>query len=353
MRSLILLTFATILIQCKISTKPLPEITEQPGPDFKLSFEQLDSPARYVSQLAFDTKGRIFISGDKIYRSLDSGHTWQTVFDNFGPTCFAIRPEDNSIVFSFTGSMGGGGIITSNNHGASWERNSSFIAGDVLACSFIGPQQIMVGRFAHDESGGGLSISNDNGVSWIEADLDPYLNVYAIFPFSEQQIVLGCYIYGIIHPRWEPQVYYSANAGNSWHLARIDSEMTSIISFSKNSKDIIFGGTNASGLYCSNDLGMNWKFLALRNNCIWDIAISKDDHMFICSDASDDSSERNQILYSLDAGKTWAIDSTGNYGQIQTIEIGPDNYLYFGSTRGLYKSTSKISSLEIISIQEH
>ena len=324
----------------------MPGITDHSPPIFNLNFEYIYSPANQVWYIRFNNSEKIFVLEYKLHTSIDKGLTWETFSSNYGLTSIAVSPFDDYAVLGFGGVMGGGGIYLSDDNGTNWKLNESIRRDDVISCAFIDTGKIFVGLGSHDESSGGLTISTDYGKSWIEAGFNEFLSVLSIFPVTKSLILLGCILDNITDPNHGPQVYYSSNGGDQWELAQIDSNMKMILTFEISSNDIILAGTYGSGIYFSSDLGTSWNYFSHQNHLVYDIAISKENYIFVASQSYMNDTMNDFLSYSLDFGKTWAYDTSGVYGRIEALEIDEDNYLYIGSSTGLYRSSTKTSKLK-------
>lgn len=95
-------------------------------------------------------------------------------------------------------------------------------------------------------------------------------------------------------------VFYSNNGGATWH-----SSLTGNIPFSDLSLDtngllygVLSGETNSSGLWKSNDLGVNWQFMINEDNCT-KVGVSTLNHPFLGSDNG---------IFLIDSGNSTSIN---------------------------------------------
>ncbi len=109
--------------------------------------------------------------------------------------------------------------------------------------------------------------------------------------------------------------------------------------------NILFAGTEAGGIFKSNDKGLNWEFTSFNEPIVtvWDIKIapSNSDIVYFVS---------NEIIYkTLDGGTIWQNLYNINSGAYQ-LEIHPSNpdIVYLAGENGLYQTTDGGNTWNII-----
>ncbi len=262
-------------------------------------WQQISGPIYgYPSDLAFDSKGNIYVTSAKsyygsIYRFTNDGGNWERIdtikygsSSTYSPGYSSIYIDslDNIYVTAFTGKTG---IYRSSDGGKTWikigaghraltfnEKGNMFVG--VSNAVFRAPhgtieptpvlytntpvtaisidqntQDVWVGCAPHDC----IYLSSDNGENWIRMDLsysDTYISdVTCINSNSKGDVFAG---------RHWINLYKSSNKGITWQVIRINNEDQVIYSMEIGKYDEIFVGTPFT-LYRSRDDGISWEEL--------------------------------------------------------------------------------------------
>lgn len=145
--------------------------------------------------------------GSGIYRSADGGQTWQKANQGLpdqdkGRIGLAISPADPDIIYAMVeATQGQGGIYTSKNRGAYWQKQSSYAtAGLYYGRIFADPKDPQK-LFAMDVW---FKVSDDGGKTWTNAGEDfKHVDNHSIWvdPMDTDHWLVGCD--GGIYETWD------------------------------------------------------------------------------------------------------------------------------------------------------
>jgi len=188
-----------------------------------------------------------------LYSSDDGGASWHNTFDSLKRSdplaVTAVAAEGNTV---FTGVNGA--VLRSEDGGASWQ---------IIGLSSPAPQVtalVISPNFADDSiviagtSEDGVFVSNDRGASWTPWNfgLIDY-NVYALAippDLERNRTVFAGTVSGI---------FRSVNGGRSWHELPFPMEAAPVLTLAISRSNLIYVGTEAHGLFLSEDGGENWQ----------------------------------------------------------------------------------------------
>ena len=195
----------------------------------------------------------LFAGGDKIYRSLDNGASWDVKFNpGFPVSCFAVL---GSRIFAGLNSSSypyqNGGVFLSEDFGETWRAVNIGLSNCNIYSLAVKGTDLYVG------TDGGIFVSSDYGSSWspINNGLD-YFHVKAIGT-NENFLFVSAYFSG-----WDnlAAIFRSADGGESW--------MKTGMEYSDNSYSSSFvtdGGKVITGVlygeiqaYLTDDNGITW-----------------------------------------------------------------------------------------------
>jgi photosystem II stability/assembly factor-like uncharacterized protein len=173
-------------------------------------------PSSFIAPFVMDqlNPGHIYYATNRMYRSVDSGSSWQAVSvdvtgkEGAAIRGFAVAPSDSAVIYAGTND---GRILVSSDRGSNWQLRLTGIPGwprimrqwaidetdpntAYLAVSFFGEDQVMVTR--------------DNGLTWDSLDnnlADIPVNTICLDP-SDGSIYIGT----------DAGVFRSNNGGGSW-----------------------------------------------------------------------------------------------------------------------------------------
>lgn len=281
-----------------------------------------------IDNVGIDHENRIFVgtNGYGIYRSTDSGITWQNMglLDyNFN----SIAINSNDVIFVATDL----GIFRSINHGEEWNESDSLITHKLVHTIAINSSNEIFAGNAEPIAGltGSIYKSTDNGNSWTELMI----------------LSNGCHVLAInkmenIFASTLGYKFRSTNNGVSWTEISIP---ISVHCFAFDSTLNIYAG--GYGLWKSTDNGNYW-INTMGNlppgppNKINSILITKTGVIFVSY------SNGAGIWGSTDDGISWQ-DYSSNIADKRVVEteIDKDGYLYACTFTGLWKSTNSLTTI--------
>ena len=180
--------------------------------------------------------------GYGIFRSTDSGKSWENVNDEF---LYVICFSKNSNGQLFAGLWGY--ILRSDDNGKSWINISDNIGNPHFQSIYVSSKDII---FAGSLSG--FFISNDNGYTWSNNELLPS-SVHDLVEDEDNNLYAAVMNYGGIFKSSDDGVtWYSINNG-------LKSNQTSIKSLCVTNYNEILLGTWGWGLFKSNLDSINWQ----------------------------------------------------------------------------------------------
>jgi len=202
-----------------------------------------------TSNFSLNTYGSLF-------RSFDSGDTWDTVLTGISVTDIKINPHDPDIIFVGLGTSNftRPGIIKSVDKGQNWywsNKNISFIDGAAIAKLAIHPispdtmYAVKTGLFP-----GYIYKSTDGGTSWTQLD-SPIVQAGHICAINPKYPNIIYYA--------GTQLYKSIDSGQSWKL-KFDCEGSGITGFAIHpvNCDTLYLSKQRDGIYMSPDGGESW-----------------------------------------------------------------------------------------------
>jgi photosystem II stability/assembly factor-like uncharacterized protein len=288
----------------------------------------------------------VFIGGfgGGIFRSIDSGRTWETVnqkLDSLNVIRLAADPSISGRFFA----VGGQQAFESRDGGVTWDlllkgQVSTFWISD-LEVHPKDPNLIAVAGY-RKKSGGAISLSNDGGKTW--QMMSPYSGVN-----------YGCSHCVVFDPT-DPQVIYLApfskqdqktlllgiaktnDQGKTWNLINkgLDDKDIWIIAVHPAKNNLLFAGTGGGKLYRSENGGNSWINLkSLDGTSIRDIVfdVSDPNRMYISTYSS--------IFKSTNGGLDWVRKSDGlPEAWLNSLAFGPNgsNELYAAGEAGVFLS---------------
>jgi len=255
----------------------------------------------------FETSHICFAAGTVgLLRSTDGGKTWADALlslglDDIPPVAaVAVSPAFayDSIVIAGTA----GGVLRSADGGETWQyivlgSPPPFVTSLVFSPNFEQDGLIFAGTLED-----GIFVSRDRGSSWKAWNfglLDLNVLALAISPaFARDETIFVAV---------ESGVFRSTNGGLAWREAPFDIDDAPVLSLAISphfdEDGVLYAGTEARGLFVSEDAGMSWRRLAAK-----DIHESVDS--ILLSSDFPTSPELlalvgGDVLISPDRGKTW------------------------------------------------
>ena len=188
-----------------------------------------------------------------IYKSEDSGATWQSVADLGRNRVLAVHPQDDQILYVGTWSR----LYKSRDGGVTWEETglTDVIVGDILIDP-NDPQVVYVGTWGDDK----MYKSEDGGASWRVINrgiTTSTVTTLAMDPDDASVLYAGSLGGSLL--------FKSEDAGESWRIVGDDVLGTNSFNdlvFDARSPKTLYAATY-TGLFQSTDGGEHWRRLGL------------------------------------------------------------------------------------------
>jgi len=214
-------------------------------------------------------------SAGAVYRSADTGRTWQKVSTGeigWGPPGvragfpidFQVDPRDPSRVF--TNNYGGGNFLSTDG-GRTWTVASAGYTGAQVRAIAVDPVNPAT---VYAAARSGFFASDDSGGTWIGLSTPPAFhlewNAVAVDPSNPQHVLAG--------NNWDPVILQSRDNGRTWQPVgqRLGPRLGwRVIAFAPSDPLTVYAGTSAffsagvfdgqmpaAGVYVSRDGGTTW-----------------------------------------------------------------------------------------------
>lgn len=359
-------------------------------------------------RVAVDSEGTIYsatgldqeIGG--LYRSDDSGNTWQDVTPPSGTSIVrAINVESKGRLWAGTGN----GLYFSDDKGNSWEIVSALRPSNMISIEFAPDGSVYASTsdrrlFGSDNKGEGwklvanqyvfdiafladgniflatkkgVSYSEDNGLSWIEENFpmnnsfvydvafDADGRLYAAssvglysstdegYSFSLELIDFGGKDIDahtilitenddVFVSTHSNDIFSKTEGNDNWQNASVPG---TIMNITKHPSGVLFAGTWGNGVFRSDDRGQSWQESTLPSNLyVRSQLATENGDLFV--GAKDNDGNFIGYYFSSDAGKTWTRKVfEGYYGHGQLIIAMLQNFnndLIFSTGMGIYRS---------------
>ncbi len=246
---------------------------------------------------ALTNSDRILYAGRKsgLFRSSDAGVTWVNALTALpeidSVTVTAVAAEGESV---FAGVKGA--VLCSHDAGESWT-----VVGlaspppDVVALA-ISANYAVDGMVIAGTSEDGVFVSTDRGASWVAWNfglIDAHVFALNFSPnyAADKLIMAGT----------ETGIFVSKNGGRGWSELDFPMDAAPVISLGFAANDVIYAGTEANGLFVSDDQGKHWR--PVENRLISggvNTILIHDDPAHQISLLLED-----KVLYSVDNGQSW------------------------------------------------
>lgn len=270
-----------------------------------------------------------------IFKSVDKGGSWTShrkVNDpyrtNLGSqNIYALESDFNDRIFA--GSSDWGTLYYSDDGGISWdisEFSTSQDQGAVWSLLVDDSNYVYLGT-----NGAGLWISKDNGLT-IEFSGISFGWIRALAKGRDGSIYVGTHNQGVSR---------SQNHGASWTQINNGLPSSPVYTITVSEENIVYAGTNY-GLYRLNGNDLLWEEVNsdLGEKDVSSILTQPDGKLFI-------GTFFNGVYYSSNYGDSLVKLNAGlEDNRVWTFGVDNANYLFVGTNKGVYKSTSPISSIK-------
>jgi photosystem II stability/assembly factor-like uncharacterized protein len=272
-------------------------------------------------------------SGQGIYRSTDSGLSWEQV--NTGLVGSPFVTVINGLVSTSSGTLFAAtfqdGVFRSIDNGATWQNvshglNSLFI--NSLQVNSAGAVFAATNNSMSDSSG--LYRSFDNGDTWALLDIgvrNP--NIFGIGCTRHGEMFVGALERGL---------YRSTNNGDSWSQVMPLPGSVGLWTFTESVSGGIFAASSDSGIYRSTDHGLSWRISnsGIDNHGVYGLVFASDGSLFA-------GSWGGGVYRSTDQGNSWFSFNNGlKDANVWAVARHPSDYLYVLNGAGLFRSINTI-----------
>jgi|GEM_PF-6909105 len=300
------------------------------------NWESMGLKYKTIQTIVKLSNGRFLAGGnDGIYRFNETTGLWDYISGEIPkePVHTIVFDETNNTVYAGTYGLG---VLRSRDNGDSW----TYVNNGFADVSYGWIEELVVHKDRIYASAshwyfGGLYYSTDEGESWIELETDISHKEFQSMLVSDVDIFLGVVNYGLYHSKvpfdkWEPRNngfwFYQTNCLTS------------------DSKGYIYAGTSGAGFFRSQDNGRTWKERNRGTN-VQDVrtvdCTSKDRiYMGVFFEG---------VYFSDTAGDLWTLHRTNLHNLNLNCLAHNDEYLFVGTSIGLYRSTLSNDPWEKIS----
>lgn len=243
----------------------------------------------------------------KVYRSIDYGKTFPetfTVDSTSGHTTFQLLSLGNGIVLCSAGHLTGEGkIYRSTDSGETWQHitiddNLEF----TLCFCNLGNGIVLCGTGA-SVGDGCVWKSTDYGLSWTKIIINNGLSVVRSISYLGHKTVI-CAV--------DNYLYKSTNAGDSWTLIHTTNDTINTTAYLGNG--IIVFGTESGNLFRSADYGVTWIIKSASTSIRYITYIGCGVTFYTSSGAA--GAKQAKLFKSKDNGSTWVEIQTPFSGEI-------------------------------------
>jgi photosystem II stability/assembly factor-like uncharacterized protein len=285
----------------------------------------------YVSQIATDYMGNIFagVEGENggIYKSTNNGESWINIYSCTGYfDVTSILFKSDSLIFIGTSQ----GILRSTDSGATWTEANYGLRNTQVTQMIIST----IGNIFAGTNGGGVYRSQNNGNEWMKSNngLD-YSSIHTIAKMANGDIYAGSSGNGL---------FSSNDFGASWTQVGLMNDVSSLVVNSNGDIFLVTGSLEDNNLYISTDNGSNWlgkNISGTTQECLESIAIDSNGTIYIGTGGCNPDSV--SVFRSTDNGNNWLRSKNGlQKSSIQSIEVGPQGYIFAGTSKGVFRSTN-------------
>jgi photosystem II stability/assembly factor-like uncharacterized protein len=241
-------------------------------------------------------KGLIFAIGSYLFRSVNSGKSWQTILPDWRVDQIRIHPANPNLVFAATNRRASeqyGTLLLSRDSGTKWEVVGRLPSSGTQVLLFDSKNNLYAGFYGLR----GVYKSTDEGRSWFLLGQGiSRTNTMSISVSNQGPLVFAVSNF---------KLYRSENSGNFWKLvSSIRERLFAVAIHPKDSKTVFVGGAQGT-VFKSIDGGITWqKKHQFEGGSIYFIRIDRINPNLIYAGAD------NAIYVSIDKGENWSVFDT-------------------------------------------
>jgi photosystem II stability/assembly factor-like uncharacterized protein len=308
------------------------------------------SGTRGIFFLSMAPNGSLFGAGfdNGVYRSLDSGQTWEQV--QSGAHIYALHSSSNNTVYIGTNQ----GILRSMDNGTHWIQPTSVLGDDVVMSIHSAPDGLV---FAATSVG--LYSSTNQGDTWVLCTNGiPTVYVLAVHVDITGMVLAGTYGRGIFKSidngiNWSANsgglatsevlnlistsggtiicydgyaVYRSTDRGASWISTLVMSGMSSMI---VNANDTVYIGSG-NGMYSSDNDGVSWRNIGPAGIGIFPLGVTRNGVIL--------ANTSTGLHRSTNGGTAWSPIDSMNRLYINALAGNQQGILWAAAYNGVYRS---------------
>jgi ligand-binding sensor domain-containing protein len=322
--SILFFPFFFFLIGCEKDSSPVElKIEEQE----EIIWQITNYPKQPVGSLAITSNGYLYGgTPDGIWRSIDSGNTWQLSLNR--PINGYIATGPNGHIFATAFNY----VFHSTDYGSSWAYSDSGLFVEVNSTRYVVlPYSIVVASNGDALVGtlaNGIFKSTDHGLSWFKTNFpSPDRDIRSLHVTSQNVVFAGAnFKYKVI--------LRSADNGSSWvELPSLTNKI--IYTLASDSLGNIWAG-GSYGLYRSSDNGEQWSLAGFKDSIVTSAVISPLGYVYT-------SVFGCGVFSSKDMGSSWHPINSGltDFG-VTCLLIDNRGYLFVGTNNGIYRSIKSV-----------
>jgi photosystem II stability/assembly factor-like uncharacterized protein len=305
----------------------------------------------------------------KIFRSSDDGEVWEEVSHGlpFEESLSLLETQAGTLLSGFIDA----GIYRSTTAGDIWTESNSGLRATAIWGIDESEGIALAGTDYHS-----LFASDDRGTTWERrnAGLDNH-DVRDILARANGDILVGT---------WGSGIYKSTDSGECWSLKNNGIIDKLIRGLAETSSGIVFAGTFGGGVYRSTDDGETWTGASTHlEPWVFTMTVDRNDRVYSGStrgvyrstDFGDSWTFIGGLLYvfsiafnslghiylgdqqdfgvgiltwSTDDGQTWNHTNLPGVRPIYSIVVNEDDFVFVGTTGGVFRSTDQAVSWETV-----
>jgi len=246
---------------------------------------------------ALTVSDRTLYAGRKsgLYRSQDAGITWVDALTSLpdvdSVTVTAIVAQGDA---GFAGVKGA--ILCSYDAGENWAIVGLASPPPTVVALAVSPNYVVDSLVIAGTSDDGVFVSIDRGASWVAWNfglIDTHIFALGFSPhYAADKLILA---------GTESGLFMSKNGGRGWSELDFPMDAAPVVSLGFAADDVIYAGTEANGLFVSDDKGKHWRrvenplisggvnTILIRDNTTQHISLLLED----------------KVVFSVDNGQSW------------------------------------------------